>query len=543
VKRGIHRTGAAAAIAAVAVGVPCAAWFVAGSHAARQEAARVEQAPVIRAREQAQRLARGLALRLEALRHSETRRPYTDYHVHDQDLEQDCACKPPFASPLVEGPTDPLVWTHFEIDQVGQLTLPTLAREVAPGADPSPAQEARAFQQAILERLECATANGLAAAERLPEPARELLLESGGEDWVVTVGPFNWNTLRLEQEYALVASREVSTPTAVLTQGFVVRAGALDELLAESETPATLRPGLPQRSTEALLPMEGDPWTVAVDASVPIEAAATEARRVRARFRKTFTGGLLAALAAGGLIVGMVWQAERLARQRARFAASAAHELRTPLAGLRLYGEMLAEGSGDPRRGKTYARRIAGEAERLGRVVSNLLGFSKMERGELRVNVTPGDLAAAVRGSIDQLRPALEAGGAEIELSLDEHLPAVTFDRDAVHQILQNLLDNADKYGGARGRKTIRVGLERASDGLRLSVTDRGPGVDPAVRRHLFEPFVRNPAPDAPPGLGLGLALVQALARAQGASVGYEHPSQGGSRFSVTFPAGPGVSR
>ena len=101
---------------------------------------------------------------------------------------------------------------------------------------------------------------------------------------------------------------------------------------------------------------------------------------MRSRFHATFAVGALAALLAASAVILLVHRTERLARERAQFSAAAAHELRTPLAGLQLYGEMLAEGAGDPSRGREYARRVAEEAQRLGRVVGNMLGFSRLER-------------------------------------------------------------------------------------------------------------------------------------------------------------------
>jgi signal transduction histidine kinase len=301
--------------------------------------------------------------------------------------------------------------------------------------------------------------------------------------------------------------------------------------------PAAIRAGAAVTDSEAPIAIPGDPWTVSVDASEAVELASAEAGRVLTRFRTTFVFGSLAALLAGCAVVLLVWRTDRLARERARFAATAAHELRTPLAGLQLYGEMLARGAGDPSRSPEYARRVADEAERLGRVVTNMLGLSRLERGDAVVHVTEGDLAEAVRESMDRLRPPLESLGARVELTIAENPPRARFDRDAVHHILQNLLDNAEKYGRSAEDRTIRVTLEPSAHGVTLTVADRGPGLAAAERSRIFRPFARGASAKAPEGLGIGLALVDAAARAQGATVTHDDEPGGGSRFSVHFPA------
>jgi signal transduction histidine kinase len=530
------RTTWAALIAGVALGVPCAAWYLAGSRATEQEARRITEAPLVRARQEAERIAGSLTVRLESLRHSETRRSFLDYEPHLHALPGECSCETRLVSPLAQGPADPLIWAHFQIDEVGQLELPLLDRTDSDGAARSSALRALSGEQAILDVLECAADDRITELP-LPSfgPGEEV--QGTDSDWIVTVGPFQWHHVSLEHQPALLALRQVQTPAAALIQGFVIRREALEQLLEGGPYPARLWPRAPEGETEARLPLEGDPWSVAVDASGEVESAVRSAGHVRAGFRASFTLGLVAAIVGGVLVVGLVWQAERLARQRARFAAAAAHELRTPLAGLRMYGEMLADGSGDHERTRGYARRIAGESERLGRVVTNLLGFARLERGELRVQPKPGDLAEAVRVSLDRLAPALENGGAGIEASIAESLPPVEFDRDALHQILQNLLDNAASYVRAADDRTIRVVLEQGPAGPCLSVIDRGPGVEPSLRGKLFDAFVRDPSPDAPDGLGLGLALVRALARAQKATVDHADESGGGSRFTVRFRA------
>jgi signal transduction histidine kinase len=275
---------------------------------------------------------------------------------------------------------------------------------------------------------------------------------------------------------------------------------------------------------------------VSLDLSEPLAQADNEAAAINGRFRRNFSLGALAALLAGVAIVIIVRRAEKLAAERARFAASAAHELRTPLAGLRLYGEMLSEGLGSPNKTREYARRIASEADRLGRVVTNVLGFAQLQRDGVQVKATPGDLVAATRKSVEQLKPAVEAAGANVALKVQEDLPQTAFDADALHQILQNLLDNAEKYTRDAADRTIDVSLSANGRGPVLSVCDHGPGIDRALRRRLFKPFERSGDPDAPAGLGVGLALVRALAEAQGAHVTLGSGEDGGARFSVHFP-------
>jgi signal transduction histidine kinase len=501
-----------------ALGLPCAAWYVTGSRVVDQEAERLRRGPRVRAQQEARRIADRLSTRLEALRLSETRRSFLDYNPQPH-------------SPLAEGPADPMIWAHFQMDGRGRLTLPTLT----PGPDAERGEEALQAQQAILETLECALTKPLSAFPANVEGGSTQRYPGPDGEKEATVGTLRWATIELEGEPALIAARTVRLPTATLSQGFAVRPTGLRAYVGDAPSPASIRPGAPDGPTQARIPIVGVPWTVVVDGSADAAEADRLAAEIVSRFRKTFAGGLFAALFAGGLVVSLVWQSERLASQRARFAASAAHELRTPLAGLRMYGEMLADGSEEPERDRRYARRIAGEAERLGRVVSNLLGFSRLERGELVFDSTPGELCSTVRTSIEQLRPALEASGARIDTHIEDSLPQVRFNRDAVHQILQNLLDNAEKYGRSAEDRTIRVEVARNGDGVRLSVVDHGPGLDPTLRRSLFRPFVRNTAPDAPAGLGLGLAIVQALARAQKATVGYSPEPGGGSRFTVGF--------
>ncbi len=272
-------------------------------------------------------------------------------------------------------------------------------------------------------------------------------------------------------------------------------------------------------------------WYLDVSASPhATAAAATAAAAVANGFLVRFVIVGVIAMIAAALVVLLVSRAERLARERSQFAAAAAHELRTPLAGLQLYGDMLADGLGDPAKMRDYARRMSEEASRLGRVVSNVLGFSQLERGNLSVEARPGNLGAALCELAERAQPALDRAGVVLDLDVPPELSA-RFDRDALARIVGNLLDNAEKYGRGAEDRTIRLAAREAGDRVEVEVTDHGPGVAPAARGKLFRAFSRGVSSDGPAGLGLGLALSQSLARAMGGDLEHRPGAERGATF------------
>ncbi|MDA8018463.1 MAG: HAMP domain-containing histidine kinase [Thermoanaerobaculia bacterium] len=376
-------------------------------------------------------------------------------------------------------------------------------------------------------------------------PLAGLDLASGSHETVnLEVHPFRWHTLPMGSEPALVALRRVTTPAGEWTQGFVVSANGIDRHLENSYFPARFEPSVPsgkerqgkEDAHRIRSLVEGTGWRVSVDLTRAVESILESAETEGEEFRRSFFLGSFAAGVAALLIVGLVFQSERLAQQRIQFAAHAAHELRTPLAGLRIYGEMLAEGLGDPDRGRDYARRVAAEAERLGRVVTNVLSFTRLERGNIGLHPEPGDLRSAVLEAFQRQRPALEESGAELVLELEDRIPIVSFDRDAVGHILQNLLDNAEKYTRGVPDRRIVVRLTDEGKAAVLTVVDNGDGIPGRLRRRLFVPFARGGEADQPEGLGLGLVLVRMLVQDQGASIEYRDAPGGGAMFQVAFP-------
>lgn len=328
-----------------------------------------------------------------------------------------------------------------------------------------------------------------------------------------------------------MAVRHVQTPDGAFAQGFVVERARLDGWLA-ARTGDML--GELQPSEAQGVPVAPG-WTLSV--APPAQAlarAAADADAVRSGFILRFIGIGSLAVAACACVLFFLMRAETLARERSQFAAAAAHELRTPLAGLQLYGEMLADGLGNPERTREYARRISEDAARLGRVVSNMLGFSQLERGQITLDVKEGSISDVLRELVERAKPSLERAGAAIDADLTAELQA-RFDRDAVARIIGNLLDNAEKYGRGGSRSAIQLSALERGDTVEIKVEDRGRGVTDSTR--LFRAFSRGSnASGGPPGLGLGLALSKSLARAMGGDLFYQARDGGGSTFVLRLP-------
>lgn len=504
-------------IAAV-IALPCIAWYVSGSRAVRQDQRELLAAPLAAADDEAQSLARQLAARLEALRRAEAARPFHEYAVDVDVFPEGCVTPLAGESPLTTEPADPLIWTHFQVDEVGQLSLPGLDGR----ADED---EYRTMQ----EELDCTVVPRVQATRDARSGRR---LQVG--DQVVVVEPFVWETLEIAGAPARVALRELRTSEATFMQGFVVRRQEMQATLA-SRYPVELRPGEASGPGEARLPIDGAPWHVRVDPSSQLAAARLAADGLATGFHLRFAGAVLIAAIAGAAVLLLVVQTERSGRERARFAAAAAHELRTPLAAMRLHAELLADDARLPDPLDDRARTIAEEADRLGRVVANVLGYSRMEHGGLVLHPEPGDLAEAVRTAVERLRPGLEEKGVRLELALPDDPEPARFDRDGLDQILANLLDNAERYSRGARNRTVQIRVDRGSEGPVLAVVDHGSGVAPEIREHLFEPFARTEDPDAPAGLGIGLALVKALADGQSARVDWADLEGARTEFSVRF--------
>ena len=243
-------------------------------------------------------------------------------------------------------------------------------------------------------------------------------------------------------------------------------------------------------------------------------------------------------IAAGLLTVALLQlrRQQQLARLRTEFVSGVSHELRTPLAQIRWFAELLHLGK---LRTEDERERSAGiidqEARRLTYLVENVLNFSRSEKGTNRISPSPAELDHEIQDVIELFGPLARARKMTLATALDANA-IVTLDRDALRQILLNLLDNAAKYGPAG--QTITVGSEIAGGVARIWVEDQGPGIPHEDRRRVWEPYVRlsRSAESATGGSGIGLSVVRELVELHGGRTRAEGSPGGGARVLVELP-------
>ena len=254
-----------------------------------------------------------------------------------------------------------------------------------------------------------------------------------------------------------------------------------------------------------------------------------------------------AAPGTGLVLLSLTDRTEQAAIERMRidFIANASHELRTPLASLIGFIETLQGPAADdaPARVRFLAI-MSGQAARMRRLIDNLLSLSRIQMQEHERpdgRVVPADLLARIAAEHE---PQVAAAGAVLAVEVAPDLPPVAGDPDQLAQVLQNLLDNALKYGirlGVPGRLTLSAGpphpgRDPAAAGVVLRVSDDGPGIAARHLPRLTERFYR--VEDGPKtGSGLGLAIVKHIVGRHGGRLSIESDPAGGACFSVWLPA------
>jgi signal transduction histidine kinase len=257
-----------------------------------------------------------------------------------------------------------------------------------------------------------------------------------------------------------------------------------------------------------------------------------------------FVALLLLAIAVGSwLIVSDLNRQLMLARQKTDFVSNVSHELKTPLTSIRMFSELLAEGRvSDPAKQRSYLDIITAEAARLTRLINNVLDFARIERGEKKYDMQLCDVAQIAREAAENLRPHLESAGFQFACDLPSTPVEIRGDRDALAQVIVNLVSNAEKYSEKEKQVTLRLrSFDAPVPYADLQVLDRGMGVPEGCQSKIFEKFFRahDSLSSGIQGSGLGLTLARQIARAHGGDVVYEPNPEGGSCFSLRLPLSP----
>lgn len=243
------------------------------------------------------------------------------------------------------------------------------------------------------------------------------------------------------------------------------------------------------------------------------------------------------------LVVGLVFTHRSiskeiaLARLKSDFVSNVSHELRTPLALIRLYSETLEMGRlKDTSKQQEYYEIIRKESERLSALINNILDFSRIEAGRKEYEFRETDLRELVRTTLDSYRYQIEQSGFTLKEVIDDNVPSMRVDREAISRSLLNLVNNALKYSPEN--KYIAVSLFTDGKSVKLQVVDHGMGIARHEQEKIFEKFYRvgDPLVHSTRGSGLGLSLVRHIAHAHGGSVSVESTPGEGSTFTITLP-------
>ncbi len=225
-------------------------------------------------------------------------------------------------------------------------------------------------------------------------------------------------------------------------------------------------------------------------------------------------------------------------KMKSDFFSLMAHELRTPLASIKEGTHLLLKVIGEEfkEKRKTVLTVIAEESNRLIDLVNSLLDLSRMEAGVITLNVETSDIKPLIQRAVSGIAPLAMAKSVGVELNLSQDLPAIKMDRERILQALRNLIGNAVKFTPEGGHVTVSA--RHSDEGVRVSVTDSGPGIPEKDLSAIFDKFRQATITsyNKIKGTGLGLAIVKHIINAHGGKVWVESEPEHGSTFIFLLP-------
>jgi two-component system phosphate regulon sensor histidine kinase PhoR len=243
------------------------------------------------------------------------------------------------------------------------------------------------------------------------------------------------------------------------------------------------------------------------------------------------------------LVLVFIRREANLSELQADFVSKVSHELRTPLTSIRLFAETLERSKDDPKTQEECVKMLSTETERLSRHIERLLDWGRMEAGRKLFDVKPTSVADIVKSATDNFSPLRTDASLVFEAQVDEDLPDVLADRDAITDAIVNLLSNARKYGGSPPIVQLRAYVD-ASGRIAFEVSDNGAGIPRVEHGRIFEKFYRidDRLSRTRDGSGLGLAIVKHIVRAHKGRVVVESTPSKGSTFRILLAPAPRVA-
>lgn len=243
------------------------------------------------------------------------------------------------------------------------------------------------------------------------------------------------------------------------------------------------------------------------------------------------------------LVLVFIRREANLSELQSDFVSKVSHELRTPLTAIRLFAETLERSTDDPKTSEECVKMLASETEKLSRRIQRLLDWGRMEAGRKLYDLQPTPPTEIVKSATDAFSPLRSDDKLVFEAQVDDDLPEVQVDRDAMTDALVNLLSNARKYGGTPPIVSLRAYRDAKGD-VAFEVTDNGAGIPRALHRRIFDKFYRidDRLSRTREGSGLGLAIVKHVVRAHKGRVVVESEPGKGSTFRILLAPVPEVA-
>jgi two-component system, OmpR family, phosphate regulon sensor histidine kinase PhoR len=387
------------------------------------------------------------------------------------------------------------------------------------------------------------------------EELRHLHKEYGGEGYLVSY----WQRTFEERRYLVVAWHDIGRIVKETLPTLYAEATSLGTASSQSRVNVVDEEGRiifgpPLRSGEFTVGVRFP--TTLYNWRLQVSPTASEDLSTRVQSRRTLELVMLVlsslVIVAGVATILLAAEKERrISALKSEFVANVSHELKTPLALVRMFAEMLQSGRvpSDAKR-QEYLEIIVRESERLSNLIENVLDFAKVERGRGAYEFAVGDVGEAVARAVNVYRYRAEREGIELHVDVARDMPPARIDERAIQLAVINLVDNALKYGarsggGEKDAISVRAAVESAA--ITVRVIDHGPGVPPEDRHRIFERFVRGSGGEgARPqvrGSGIGLALVKNIAESHGGRAWVEPAEPRGACFVFTIPIRPSRAR